>query len=145
MYIYEQGKTYRDGDPLYGWFNQNDATFQFARYDHSESGIIDTIKLLSNDKGTSDKNKFSVTYRMPRNPNIGDKFASRAGQKGICSQKWPCEDIPWTTSGMFPDIVFNPHGFPSRMTIAMMIETMAGELTSFELRRAEVLLTIIYI
>jgi len=122
-----QGKTYRDGDPLYGWFNQNDATFQFARYDHSESGIIDTIKLLSNDKGTSDKNKFSVTYRMPRNPNIGDKFASRAGQKGICSQKWPCEDIPWTTSGMFPDIVFNPHGFPSRMTIAMMIETMAGK------------------
>lgn len=57
----------------------------------------------------------------------GDKFASRAGQKGILSQKWPAEDLPFTESGLIPDIVFNPHGFPSRMTIAMMIETMAGK------------------
>ena len=66
--------------------------------------------------------------RIPRNPSIGDKFASRAGQKGICSWKWPVEDLPWTESGLVPDIVFNPHGFPSRMTIAMMIECMAGKL-----------------
>ena len=51
----------------------------------------------------------------------------RAGQKGICSQQWPSEDLPWTESGLVPDIVFNPHGFPSRMTIAMMIECMAGK------------------
>ena len=46
---------------------------------------------------------------------------------GICSKKWPVEDLPWTESGLFPDILFNPHGFPSRMTIAMMIECMAGK------------------
>ena len=54
-------------------------------------------------------------------------FTPRAGQKGICSQQWSSEDLPWTESGLVPDIVFNPHGFPSRMTIAMMIECMAGK------------------
>ena len=56
-----------------------------------------------------------VTFQ--RNPTVGDKFASRAGQKGICSYLWPAEDLPYTETGLIPDIVFNPHGFPSRMTI----------------------------
>ena len=71
--------------------------------------------------------RVNISLRVPRPPSIGDKFASRAGQKGICSQQWPQEDLPWTESGLVPDIVFNPHGFPSRMTIAMMIENMAGK------------------
>lgn len=69
-------------------------------------------------------------FSLQRNPSVGDKFASRAGQKGICSQKWPAIDLPFTETGLIPDIVFNPHGFPSRMTIAMMIETMAGKTAS---------------
>jgi len=121
------GTPMKEGDPLYCYFNINELKFVVKKYKSKEPSIVDSVKLCSNDSGTSLKNKVVISFRISRNPSVGDKFASRAGQKGIASQKWPCEDIPWTSNGMFPDIIFNPHGFPSRMTIAMMIETMAGK------------------
>lgn len=92
-----------------------------------ESCIVDNIKVCSNDAGTGKFKCVCITVRVPRNPTIGDKFASRHGQKGILSRLWPAEDMPFTESGMVPDILFNPHGFPSRMTIGMLIESMAGK------------------
>eukprot|EP00301_Raphidiophrys_heterophryoidea_P003353 c11518_g1_i1.p1 GENE.c11518_g1_i1~~c11518_g1_i1.p1 ORF type:complete len:1230 (+),score=287.00 c11518_g1_i1:431-3691(+) len=71
--------------------------------------------------------KVSIKLRYQRVPQIGDKFASRHGQKGVMSQLWPEESMPFTDSGLMPDILFNPHGFPSRMTIGMMIETVAAK------------------
>lgn len=88
---------------------------------------MDNIKVCSNDSGSGKFKCVCVTVRVPRNPTIGDKFASRHGQKGILSRLWPMEDMPFTESGMVPDILFNPHGFPSRMTIGMLIESMAGK------------------
>uniref|UniRef100_A0A8C7BKV1 DNA-directed RNA polymerase subunit beta n=1 Tax=Neovison vison TaxID=452646 RepID=A0A8C7BKV1_NEOVI len=92
-----------------------------------ENCIVDNIKVCSNDTGNGKFKCICITMRVPRNPTIGDKFASRHGQKGILSRLWPVEDMPFTESGMVPDILFNPHGFPSRMTIGMLIESMAGK------------------
>lgn len=70
----------------------------------------------------------NIRFRHPRNPIIGDKFSSRHGQKGVCSQLWPDIDMPFSgVTGMRPDLIINPHAFPSRMTIAMLLESVAAK------------------
>lgn len=120
------GTMISEGDVYYCYYDADQSTYVTGKYHGKEDAYVDTVKLC----GTLHSHiprRACITFRIPRNANVGDKFASRAGQKGICSQKWPAEDLPFTETGLIPDIVFNPHGFPSRMTIAMMIEVMAGK------------------
>ncbi|XP_006005108.2 DNA-directed RNA polymerase I subunit RPA2 [Latimeria chalumnae] len=121
------GSILQYGDPFYSYVNLNTGDSFVMYYKSKESCVVDNIKICGNDTGTGKFKCICITMRIPRNPTIGDKFASRHGQKGILSRLWPAEDMPFTESGMVPDILFNPHGFPSRMTIGMLIESMAGK------------------
>ncbi|XP_053316124.1 DNA-directed RNA polymerase I subunit RPA2 [Spea bombifrons] len=121
------GSVLQFGEPYYGYLNLNTGENFVIFYKSKENCVVDNIKVCSNDLGIGKFKSVCITMRVPRNPTIGDKFASRHGQKGILSKLWPSEDMPFTESGMVPDILFNPHGFPSRMTIGMLIESMAGK------------------
>ena len=98
------------------------------RVKDSEKGFVESVRLVASEKEDS-RGSLDLVYtvRYPRNPVIGDKFSSRHGQKGVLSVLWPQEDMPFTESGITPDVIINPHAFPSRMTIGMLVESLAGK------------------
>ncbi len=91
---------------------------------HGEKGVVDFVFLTENAEG----NKLVQTrLREQRIPEIGDKFTSRHGQKGVISYVAPEADIPFSASGVKPDILFGTHGIPSRMTVSHLLECVAGK------------------
>lgn len=94
-------------------------------------GIVDSVLITENGEQTT---MAKVRVRTIRTPKIGDKFAASSGQKGTVGMILKTEDMPYSErDGMVPDIIMNPHAFPSRMTINQQIEMLFGKLCALEL------------
>lgn len=120
------GQRINPNEPYCSIYNEITSKVTSNKLKGSDHAYVDYVAVdVKNKKRIQ---KANVRLRYPRNPVIGDKFSSRHGQKGVCSQLWQDVDMPFSAiTGMRPDLIINPHAFPSRMTIAMLLESIAAK------------------
>ncbi len=107
-----------------GAVSNRDSSVEVRR---EEEGTVDSVIITETKEG----NKLvKVRLRRLLIPEIGDKFATRQGQKGVIGLIVPQENMPFTASGIIPDVLFSPHSIPSRMTIGYLLELLAGKVGS---------------
>ena len=131
------GRLVKEGDVICAWHTvstdyhgqrvNRDGITHYEKHKDSEMAFVEEVRIIGSETGNEPLQDVSIKLRLPRGPVIGDKFSSRHGQKGVLSQKWPMTDMPFSESGMQPDVIINPHAFPSRMTIGMFVESLAGK------------------
>ncbi|KAK6794983.1 hypothetical protein RDI58_008436 [Solanum bulbocastanum] len=117
------GANLQSGDIIIGKFAESGADHS-VKLKHTERGMVQKVLLSANDEG---KNFAVVSLRQVRSPCLGDKFSSMHGQKGVLGFLESQENFPFTVQGIVPDIVINPHAFPSRQTPGQLLEAALGK------------------
>ena len=115
------------GQVYYGTIDRLTGKSKSGKLKGEETASVEQVAIIG-DMTDTDVRQANIKLKMNRNPVIGDKFSSRHGQKGVLSKLYDDIDMPYCEkTGMRPDLLINPHAFPSRMTIGMLIESLTGK------------------
>ncbi len=108
---------------IFGEIKRRDTSVRVTQHE----GVIDKIYITLSAEGERVINAKVKEFRVPE---LGDKFASRHGQKGVIGLLMDPDDMPYTADGVVPDLLINPHAFPSRMTVGQFLESIAGKISA---------------